>query len=169
MCCENIFADDNFNLGWRVHLYFCRIFHQSDNLTISKSKIKVANSFQNMIKWSQARRCSGQFSGKFARFFPGMFVNILIQFLFRHFICQVEIRFYIRSVKYNLSFPHQFSSFNFLTYSSGICTSNTLKSQINCDFKTLYLIILQISSCLFRKMTKLLCCFLPKIVVQTNH
>ena len=83
-----------------------------------------------------------------------MFVNILIQFLFWHFICQVEIRFYIRSVKYNLSFPHQFSSFNFLTYSSGICTSNTLKSQINCDFKTLYLISLQISSCLFREMTK---------------
>ena len=54
MCCENIFADDNFNLGWRVHLYFCRIFHQFDNLTISKSKIKVADSFQNMIKWSLA-------------------------------------------------------------------------------------------------------------------
>ena len=48
----------------------------------------------------------------------------------------MEIKFYSRSVKYNLSFPHQFSSFNFLTYSSGICTSNTLKSQINCNLKT---------------------------------
>ena len=81
MCCENIFADDNFNLGWRVHLYFCRIFHQFDNLTISKSKIKVANSFQNMIKWSLAMRCSAvvSFPESLRDFFLKMFVNILIQ------------------------------------------------------------------------------------------
>ena len=137
MCCENIFADDNFNLEWRVcTLYFCRIFHQFDNLTISKSKIKVANSFQNiMIKWSLAMRCSAVVS--FPESLRDFFSQNVCKYLDSgHFICQVEIKFYSRSVKYNLSFPHQFSSFNFLTYSSGICTSNTLKSQINCDLKT---------------------------------
>ena len=123
------------------HLDFFSVFHQYDNLTISKSKIKVANSFQNMIKWSVRDAVSGQFPRKFRIFLQILGKNIAIQF-FCHFICQAEIRFGRRSVKQNLSFPYQFPSFNFLTHSSGICTPKYFQMSKNCDLNFILYIFL---------------------------
>ena len=108
---------------------------QSDNFQIRQDQGRKFLSKHDKVV---TRDAVVSFPESLRDFFVKMFVNILIQFLFWHFICQVEIKFYSRSERqiYNLSFPHQFSSFNFLTYSSGICTSNTLKSEINCDLKT---------------------------------
>ena len=140
MCSGNIFTGDNFNLGWlEVHSWIFAEFFI--NLTIWQFPNPPQDQGRKFLSKHDkvvTRAAVVSFSETLRDFFLKIFVNILIQFLFWHFICQVEIKFYSRSERqiHNLSFPDQFSSFNFLTYSSGICTSNTSKSKINCDLKT---------------------------------